>query len=560
MKRVFLSILLLLTQNAFAAELLPGPADASRLHEEQKRFFLPESVESRGASEIKHEGATLAIPKNAENIKFVLKSLSIKGSTIYSQDTLKELYADKLGKKIRLIDIYEIADAINQMYASDGYVFSKAIIPAQEITAGSVLIKITEGKIGSVKFEGKVEQTSLIKKHVGRIVTDKPANIHDLEREILLINDLPGVQVETILKPRAGGVFFDVILAAKKEEFENNLKINNYGSRYLGPVFIEANLGVNQSAILPHNQSTVNLLGAIEIQEIKAITANHLIPLNSYGTKFLIEGTYSESQPGYRLLNTKTRSKTTKVRADLSQAIVRKRFSNLYANVTFDGEDSNTDVLDTPTVRDKIRSVRGGISADYVDSFAGNNYLNILYSKGLNTLKASKLNSDFASRQNGDPEYSKVYGVVSRMQSLFGGLAVLAAVSGQYAFDELLASEEFGYGGQTFGRGYDSSEILGDHGLSGLAELRYYGFTDNTGLDFMPFAFYDVGKIWNISDGDVKDASGASAGGGVRVDYRPLGIGTVLTVAKPLTLPRQSPPDSKNGNALVYLFQVGITY
>ena len=128
----------------------------------------------------------------------------------------------------------------------------------------------------------------------------------------------------------------------------------------------------------------------------------------------------------------------------------------------------------------------------------------------------------------------------SRLQTISGPWQVNLAATGQYAWSPLLASEQFGFGGQAFGRAYDPSEITGDDGLAGSAELRYNAFRLNDyRMSLMPFTFSDIGKVWNISPGG-EPASAASAGGGVvlRSDYGPQ---LTLTGAEPLTRPQADP-------------------
>ena len=76
------------------------------------------------------------------------------------------------------------------------------------------------------------------------------------------------------------------------------------------------------------------------------------------------------------------------------------------------------------------------------------------------------------SRSSGGCRFTKLFGSVGRLQRLGEGVSLLVEANGQYAFSQLLAAEEFGIGGARFGCGYDPSELTGDHGLVGRAELR----------------------------------------------------------------------------------------
>ena len=93
-------------------------------------------------------------------------------------------------------------------------------------------------------------------------------------------------------------------------------------------------------------------------------------------------------------------------------------------------------------------------------------------------------------------------------------------MNAQYAWTDLLSSELYSYGGEQFGRGYDPSELVGDHGMAGKMELR---FTDTLPIRF-PFSytaygFYDIGIVYQRMSGAYNHSdSAASAGLGLRLN------------------------------------------
>ena len=128
-----------------------------------------------------------------------------------------------------------------------------------------------------------------------------------------------------------------------------------------------------------------------------------------------------------------------------------------------------------------------------------------------------------------------------------GDLSIFAAATGQFAGSQLLSSEEFGFGGEYFGRAFDFSEIAGDHGATGKVELRYARAADSVPFlrgmplkDFQFFTYYDYGVAWRIdpvANGvvDGKHAqTGSSAGGGLRFSVND-NISGSIEIDKPLT-------------------------
>ena len=132
----------------------------------------------------------------------------------------------------------------------------------------------------------------------------------------------------------------------------------------------------------------------------------------------------------------------------------------------------------------------------------------------------------------------KITGDLSRTQHLGGGVSLFLAATGQYASTQLLASEEFFYGGPGFGRAYDPSEITGDHGVAALAELRFTGQPDIPILNFYQlYGFWDFGATFDIDAGaQPSRRTGSSAGLGVRFGVTDYATG-YIEVAKPMTRP-----------------------
>jgi hemolysin activation/secretion protein len=150
----------------------------------------------------------------------------------------------------------------------------------------------------------------------------------------------------------------------------------------------------------------------------------------------------------------------------------------------------------------------------------GVSLIGLQYDQGADILDATESGSPNLSRAQGKSDFSKISTNLWRRQSIAGGWSVLIEAAGQYAFDTLLSSEEFGFGGAQFGRGYDSSEISGDHGASVKAELQYFHKVGKKYFkSLQAYGFYDFGSVWqkgNDFTGFDRQASLSSAGGGVR--------------------------------------------
>lgn len=129
---------------------------------------------------------------------------------------------------------------------------------------------------------------------------------------------------------------------------------------------------------------------------------------------------------------------------------------------------------------------------------------------------ATRLGDPLASRSDGDGVFSKVQFWGDARFSLNDRIDLFFAMGGQLADRALLGSEELALGGAYRTRGYNFSEVLGDEGIYGLAELRYNVNTDNLPLDRLTlYGFVDGGKVNDIGQ-NLGEGSLFSAGPGIR--------------------------------------------
>ncbi len=94
------------------------------------------------------------VPANMR-IPFVLCSVRITGSTVYSEESLRTFYQPYLNKRISYQELEKIVSGITLKYVTDGYVLSHARIPIQNLSAGHVTIEILKAYVANANVQGK---------------------------------------------------------------------------------------------------------------------------------------------------------------------------------------------------------------------------------------------------------------------------------------------------------------------------------------------------------------------------------------------------------------------
>lgn len=536
-------VLALLTVPVMAqVESATGTADPSRVEGQIQQPDLAPQVSPQ--TEIQDLRAINA-PAGAENIHFVLNDINVEGASAYTPDDLRSVYTGQVGQTISLADVYDIANKMTLKYRNAGYILTQVVVPQQTIDDGNVTLQVVEGFVSNVSVRKQDESapinTALIESYAAGIKTGGPLNARDLERQLLLINDLPGVNARSILSPSATPGGADLLIVLDYDPIDGLISADNFGSRYLGPVQLGAAATLN--SFLGQNEAISGqvVMAPQSWYELAYGAVSYEMPVGPYGTKVRLSGSITDTEPGYDLKEFDVEGRAYLLNVGVTHPFIRSRSENLYGRLNFDWRRVESENNIEPTRKDRLSVLRAGSRYQFMDTIfsAGANTVDLELSKGLGILGASDEGDANMTRANGDPQFTKLEGEVQRLQRITGSVNLLVAARGQISSNALLSSEEFGVGGFGFGRGYDPSEITGDEGVAAKVELQWQNpvslessFVENYQL----YGFYDVGRVWNddATAAAQKRDSLASAGAGVRFDLN-YDMEGGFAVAVPLT-------------------------
>ena len=545
------ALTLALTSAAWAQTAnLPSAADPGRF---DKKFEAPQAPQSpEKTAPMAPNVPTYAVPKEAD-IRFPVRDIIVEGGSIYPTSTWDTWIAPYRNREMSLAELYGVAEKITKHYQRDGYFLSRAIVPPQEVENGKVTLRVVEGFVGRVSMEGDKPLVGLARDMAAELTQIRPLNASQLERTLMLLNDLPGIHVRGVLRgaedaemDQVGAV--SLVLMTEKEPAKQVVTFDNYGSRYLGPHQIGYRFDRGDT-LLDYDRITFGTFLSTPFDELNYAFAGYKIPLDTDGTTLAFNINASKSEPGYTLAVNRVEGEALGMGLEIEHPLIRSRGRNWYVSAEFNSQHTRNDILGTRFFRDEVRALRLSSSYDFLDDWAGANVLRGTLSQGLNILGATETGAADLSRAEARSNFTKFEGSIARLQQLGGAWQAFAAVSGQYTNVPLFSSEEFGYGGQVFGRAYDASEITGDRGVAATAELRYSDLGWFESWPLQPYAFYDVGRTYNLDTnaGTNKDRSGASAGIGMRFSYNEIVYGA-FTVAQPLTRDVEAPVYGQDGD------------
>lgn len=485
-------------------------------------------------------GTDQSAPAGAEAMRFTTRRIVLDGATALPAALSAAAVAPYEGREISVADLYELARRLAATYRNEGFVLAQVLVPEQRIEPQDALVRlqVIEGFIHAVRFSGDLaDDTARLEAIAQAIRSTHPITAAALERYLLLLNDIPGLSAATTLAPssaQAGAADLEIRLSRRAVAGE--IVIDNRGSRAVGPW--RATLDLEARGLTGTSRTAAKLAtsgnGQLEFGQLQ-----HEQVINAEGTRLALSIGGARSQPGTpsppATLQLETASRTLGL--SIQHPLVRSRAQNLYLRLGLHAYDGRTLANAMRTGEDRIRSVRLGLTWDRADTWQGLNIVDLEFAKGLSHFGASDFANPEKSRAAGRPDFAKASAYAARLQSLGPRWSLLVAASAQYAWNDLLAPELFSIGGDTFGRGYEPSELLGDSGAALKLELRYTDRIDEPWLSasYTLYAFYDAGIVRRRTPvNEAAHASLASAGLGVRFGSERRVSGFV-EIAQPLT-------------------------
>lgn len=464
-------------------------------------------------------------PSNAASITFVLRGIKIDGTSAATAGSLIAPYTNEIGQQITLATVYAMAEEMTQRFRKAGNFLSAVTVPQQRIEDGHVTLHLYEGKLAHAQVRGPgADRRGLAQSTADELTMISPLKASVLERQMLLLNDLPGMTARGTLIPSAQGLgFADLVIDTTQPRFRAELGADNRSGNYLGPGRYTAELAVNSLFGL-QDATQFDYATAVPADRFHTWTLQHAERLNDSGLALNLSYTDYRSHPNlgpdFTTFNLETDSKTAFV--DLTYPLLRSRQMNLSLRAGLRYHDGGTDsAFGGTATNDEITTGLIGLTFDYADTWRGVNTLDLELDQGLHAFGASTAGDPTLSRPGGRPDAFKATLYLARLQDLAAHFSLLLAVTGQYAASRLLLPDEFAYGGEYFGRAYDAAEFVGDSGLAGKAELRYSWNVAHS-LVLSPYAFYEGGWVSRRgypNDSTASSESALSAGGGLRLTF-----------------------------------------
>ncbi len=475
-----LTVSLLVSASSWAA-----PPDAGILLDSVKPA---PGLPGRGADVLPEESARPAMALDA-TVRVAVKSIRITGAKTLGAAELQDLVADAVGMELTLAELDELAQRITRHYRRAGYLLARAYLPAQDIVDGVIEIAVLEGRLGHLRIEN---QSALADDRVAaRLAGLKEGEAIAggvLEQRLLLLNDLPGVEVKSTLRPGASVGTSDLdIRVAARSPYAGSLELDNYGNRYTGDLRLGASL------------SAGNLAGLADSLVLRALASSGMsygrlawqLPVGDAGTQVGVAYSDMRYRLGEDFAPLDAHGTATIGSLYLLHPFLRSRAANINGQISHDRKHLDDRVDATATVSTKTLDLWTlGLSGDQVDGLGGGglNTWSLAYTAGsLDMDAANKAIDDAGHRSAGS--YGKLAYSFSRLQNLPAGVVLFASLQAQRAGKNLDSAEKMSLGGAQAVRAYPQGEAPADDAWLATVELRY-----NLAPNWQASLFHDAAR------------------------------------------------------------------
>lgn len=423
-----------------------------------------------------------------------LQSVRFEGNTVFSDEALQAVVAEAIGQQLGLGGLDALAARVTAHYRQAGYPFAQAVLPAQEVAAGSIRLHVIEGRLANVRVtpqEGVRLKPGQIEAVLAAVQVGGPVHLPTLERALLLLSDMPGVQVSSTLRAGAQPGTMELLVdVAQGDLLQGRLNVDNFGDRYTGRNRVGVVLQMDDISGFGDRFS----LGLMRSDgDLRNYSLRWEVPLGTSGLRAHAGYAKMDYSLGgdFGVLDVNGQARRVELGLRYPWLRSRKLSSWVYATLAQDRYQERWGMFDQENPK-RTRSAQIGVSGQWRDDFAGGAVSAWDLSATIGQLdiqsEAQRAWDEVSAQRQGS--YTRFNLNLERLQRLDDDWSLALGFKGQLASGNLDTSAKLYLGGPQGVRAYESGVGGGDQGMLASVELRRRIVG---GLH--AFGFYDAGKI-----------------------------------------------------------------
>jgi hemolysin activation/secretion protein len=463
---------------AAAAQPAPVRPDAGTVLQQTRE---PRSVPLRPAP----ASPAVVMPgrPGAKTTGIVPVAFRFAGNSRQRSEVLTGAVINFVGKPLDTSNLRDLLNTVEEVYRRAGYAAVVAYLPEQQVRDGVVEIAIVEGRLGRVTVDtSRLShlRASAVDSVLGTLQAGVPIREADLERRLLLLQDLNGVlAVNSELRPGefVGEGDLSVTIEDAPSRLRASVDLDNGGSEATGRLRAGTNLRFNNLLGLGDQIGLRLLVQENELTQLGR--ASYILPVGPHGTKIGFGYTRVSYELGGSFAALNATGEADSYSAFATHPFIRSRNLNVFGQAVLDYKLlSDTVAIQQPPLENdkRVSSGKLGVFGDYRHGNGGLSLGSLLLTRGEVDIRSAQ---ELAADQGGpgtQGRFSRLnydLQTVQPVADLGGPVSVSMLLLGQLASKNLSSAERLSLGGPGGVRAFPTGQLIVDEGILFQGELRY---------------------------------------------------------------------------------------
>ncbi|MBE9181158.1 ShlB/FhaC/HecB family hemolysin secretion/activation protein [Oculatella sp. LEGE 06141] len=435
-----------------------------------------------------------------------VERFEVLGSTVFNAADFEAVTVPFTGRPLTFTELFQVRNAITQLYVDQGYVTSGAYIPPQTLNDGVVQIQVVEGQLEEINITGNQRLRPGYVRSRLELAADEPLNVDSLLEGLQLLQLDP--LIDTISAELAAGVRPGTsalnVEISEADAFSGQIALDNGRSPSVGSFRRQASL--THANLLGFGDSLS--IGYTNTDGSNGGDISYAIPINPRNGTLSFSAGFSDSEiieEPFDALDIESESRYYEL--TYRQPIVQTPSEEFALSLTASRQESQSeflgdfgDPLPFPSIgaddegRTRISAVR------FAQDWTRRGERQVFAARSQFSLGLDALNST-VSNEGPDSRFFAWRGQGQWVRLLAEDTLFVLRSDLQLTGDELVPQEQFGIGGQRTVRGYRQDQLLTDNGFLASAEVRLpilRAPNIDSILHIVPFVDFGIG--WNNGD------------------------------------------------------------
>lgn len=416
-----------------------------------------------------------------------------------------------VGRPANRANLQALVDAMSEAYGRSEIALFTIVVPEQDVSSGDLRVVVAEGHLETVLLTGEVEgrRLRLVRAYADRLTREHPTRRATLERYLSLIEDIPGLTVQTSLETghEPGGVTMVLALDYSRPTF--SLSFDNRTTQLVRDGQFQARAR-GYGLIREGDETELDGAASVNFRDLLYAGLIHSTPIGTEGTRLSLSAGYLVT----RLPATGLRGEAEAAGLVLTHPLIRSYRRNLTLSLSLDGLDSTNAAFGSLISTERTRAVRAAAGYSQTDERRA-------LSAGLTVSRGLDIFGARVPAVIGEPVFTKLNARVALDQAIGRRATLRLRAAGQYTGDRLPAAERFSVGGADFGRAFETGLINADRGYAALGELAFRPVRGGRFATSEIYGFADYAAVRVLARPGFlgRDFDLASAGAGVRLAW-----------------------------------------